>query len=431
MNNVYQELKARGFIEQTTNDQEIFNLLSQKKISCYIGFDPTADSLHVGSLIPIMSLAHMQRCGHRPLVLVGGGTALIGDPSGKTEMRQMLDEPDIENNVQSIQKQLSRFISFDNGKALLVNNAEWLKSLQYIFFLRDIGRCFSVNRMLKAESYRMRLESDEGLNFIEFNYMLLQAYDFYHLYNQQDCVLQMGGSDQWGNIVAGIELVRRKSSASVYGITFPLITTSSGSKMGKTAKGAVWLSGAKTTPYDYYQFWINTDDNDVIRFLLLFTFLPVDEIKSINELDGEALNPVKVILAYEATRIVHGRAEADKALSAAQAMFGKREIHKDLLPSSVIHDDQSEAIANNIPKTEISEERIKNGILIFDLFAETGLCTSKAEAKRLVKQGGAYINDKRVSDIHMVLNSNSLKNEELKLRSGKKKYHIIQILKKK
>ncbi|KPA19236.1 tyrosine--tRNA ligase [Candidatus Magnetomorum sp. HK-1] len=426
MNNVYEELKTRGFIEQITNDQEIPELLSQKKISCYIGFDPTADSLHVGSLVPIMALAHMQRFGHRPIALVGGGTALIGDPSGKTEMRQMLVESDIEKNVQCIQSQLSRFISFDDGKALLVNNAEWLKSLQYIFFLRDIGRCFSVNRMLKAESYRMRLESDEGLNFIEFNYMLLQAYDFYHLYNHQDCVLQMGGSDQWGNIVAGIELVRRKNNAPVYGMTFPLITTSSGSKMGKTAKGAIWLDGSKTSPYDYFQFWVNTDDNDVVRFLLLFTFLPVDEIKNIQHLSSESLNPVKVILAYEATRIVHGDIEANKAFAAAQAMFGQRLISHDLVPSSRIHE-QRQYESSNIPKTEISEERIKNGVLVYDLFAETGLCASKGEAKRLIKQGGAYINDKRISDIHMSISTDSFKNGALKLRAGKKKYHIIQI----
>jgi len=428
-NNVYEELKQRGFIEQVTNDQEIPKLLSKNKISCYIGFDPTADSLHVGSLVPIMALAHMQRFGHRPIVLVGGGTALIGDPSGKTEMRKMLIESDIEKNVQSIQRQLSRFISFDEDKALLVNNAEWLKSLQYIFFLRDIGRCFSVNRMLKAESYRMRLESDEGLNFIEFNYMLLQAYDFYHLYNHQKCILQMGGSDQWGNIVAGIELVRRKKNKPVYGMTFPLITTSSGSKMGKTAKGAIWLDGSKTSPYDYFQFWINTDDNDVIRFLLLFTFLPLEEIKKIQHVENEALNPIKIILAYEATRIAHGKIAANKALAATQAMFGQRQIGKDILPSSLIHK-QSQEASNNIPRTEIDEERIVKGVMIYDLFAETGLCASKGAAKRLVKQGGAYINDERVFSAHVSLDMNSFKNEELTLRAGKKKYHIINIKKK-
>jgi len=427
--NVYEELKARGFIEKTTNDQEISDLLSQNTISCYIGFDPTADSLHIGSLVPIMSLAHMQRFGHRPIALVGGGTALIGDPSGKTEMRKMLSENDIERNISGIQHQLSRFISFEDDKACLVNNAQWLKSLEYIFFLRDIGQCFSVNRMLKAESYRMRLESDEGLNFIEFNYMLLQAYDFYHLYNKQNCVLQMGGSDQWGNIIAGIELVRRKNSASTYGITFPLITTASGAKMGKTAKGAVWLDKNKTSPYDYYQFWVNTDDKDVVRFLKLFTFLPIDEINLLKELEAEALNPVKVVLAYEATMIVHGETESNKAFVAAQEMFGKRKIPQDILPSSTIHN-QKESMTSNIPKTEISKERLEKGILIFELFSETGLCTSKAEAKRLIKQGGAYINDERVSNSHMIINMNFLKNEEVILRAGKKKYHSIQLLKK-
>jgi tyrosyl-tRNA synthetase len=429
--NVYHELRTRGFIEQTTNDQEISELLSKQKISCYIGFDPTADSLHVGSLVPIMSLAHMQRFGHRPIALVGGGTALIGDPSGKTEMRKMLSESDIEKNVCGLQNQLSRFISFDDGKALMLNNAKWLKLLQYIYFLRDIGRCFSVNRMLKAESYRMRLESDEGLNFIEFNYMLLQAYDFYHLYNEQNCVLQMGGSDQWGNIVAGIDLVRRKNSTSVYGMTFPLITTASGAKMGKTAKGAVWLDPKKTTPYDYYQFWVNTDDNDVVRFLKLFTFLPLDQIDQIKEFEAEALNPVKVVLAYEATRIVHGQSEASKAFVAAQSMFGKRQISKDLLPSSSIHRQTELQTGNNIPKTEISEERIKNGVPVFEIFAETGLCHSKAEAKRLIKQGGAYINDIRIGDINLTINENFVKNQEVILRSGKKKYHGLRIIKKK
>jgi len=426
MESVFQELKSRGFIEQTTHDQELKQLLSEKKISCYIGFDPTADSLHIGSLVPIMALVHLQKYGHKTVVLVGGGTAMIGDPSGKTELRKMLSENEIEFNVKAIGKQLSHFISLDSEKAELVNNASWLKSLQYIFFLRDIGRCFSVNRMLKAESYRMRLESDEGLNFIEFNYMLLQSYDFLHLFNTQQCTLQLGGSDQWGNILAGIDLIRRKKNVQAYGITFPLITNSSGAKMGKTAKGAVWLDKEKTSSYDYFQYWVNTDDRDVTRFLSLFTFLPIDEINSVNELEAEALNPVKLILAYETTRIAHGENEANKAYIAAQEMFGQQNISKTLLPSSAIHK-QDIDVQSNIPKTLITLEKLQNGVSAFELFAEAGLCDSKAAAKRLIKQGGAYLNNERITDVHMqVLQANFI-NNELKLRAGKKKYHIINI----
>jgi len=426
MENVFQELKVRGFIEQSTHEEELDHLLSNKKISCYLGFDPTSDSLHVGSLVPIMALAHIQRFGHKTVVLVGGGTAMIGDPSGKTELRKMLSEKNIEHNVNSIGQQLSHFISFENEQAILVNNAEWLKTLQYIYFLRDIGRCFSVNRMLKAESYRMRLETDEGLNFIEFNYMLLQAYDFYHLYNTHNCVLQLGGNDQWGNIVAGIDLLRRKKNVSVYGITFPLITTSSGVKMGKTAKGAIWLNKNKTSPYDYFQYWVNSDDKDVVRFLLLFTFLPVDEINAMRHLSAEDLNPVKVILAYETTVIAHGINEANKAFLSAQELFGQRKIARNLLPSSQIHK-QNMSPQSNIPKTEISMDKINQGIQVFELFAESGLCDSNSAAKRLIKQGGAYLNDNRINDAHKKIDVGCFIDGELKLRAGKKKYHLIQL----
>jgi len=430
MKNVFQELKLRGFIEQTTDDHELEHLLSDKQISCYIGFDPTADSLHVGSLVPIMAMSHLQRFNHKTVALVGGGTAMIGDPSGKTELRKMLSENEINDNVKAIGKQLSRFISFESDKAVLVNNADWLKSLQYILFLRDIGRCFSVNRMLKAESYRMRLESDEGLNFIEFNYMLLQAYDFYHLYNAHQCILQLGGSDQWGNIVAGLDLIRRKSNAQAYGMTFPLITTSSGAKMGKTASGAIWLDKDKTSAYDYFQYWVNTHDKDVVRFLLLFTFLSVDEILAVKDLKAESLNPVKIILAYETTGIVHGEKEANKAYQAAQEMFGERRISSALLPSSAIHK-QGSMSHSNIPKTEISLEAIQKGVQIFELFTDVGLCDSKAAAKRLIKQGGAYMNDERVNDGYKTIQQDSFIDNALKLRAGKKKYHLVYLLTKK
>ena len=269
--NILDILKERGFIEQTTHDQELSDYFDQGRATCYIGFDPTASSLHVGSLVPIMSLAHMQRQGHRPIGLVGGGTGMVGDPSGKTEMRKMLSLEQIEANAQGIKAQLARFLDFEEDRALLLNNADWLTKLEFIPFLRDIGRHFSVNRMIKAESYKMRLDSEEGLSFIEFNYMVLQAYDFLELYDSHECRLQMGGSDQWGNIVAGVELIRRMRQTTAFGITFPLITTSSGEKMGKTHKGAVWLDPDRTSPYEYYQFWINTDDRDVSRFLALFT----------------------------------------------------------------------------------------------------------------------------------------------------------------
>jgi len=283
LENVFNVLTLRGFVAQATDPEEIRQRL-EKPLTCYIGFDPTADSLHVGSLLPIMALAHMQRHGHRPLMLVGGGTGMVGDPSGKTEMRKLLSLEEIATNSQALKGQLSRFVDFEGGRALLLNNADWLLELRYIEFLRDIGRHFSVNRMLAAESYKLRFET--GLNFVEFNYQLLQAYDFLYLSEHYDCILQMGGNDQWGNIVAGIDLIRRKGGKSSYGITFPLLTTASGAKMGKTAAGAVWLSAAKTSPFDFYQYWVNTEDQDVVRFLRLYTFLPPAEIAVVESLQG-------------------------------------------------------------------------------------------------------------------------------------------------
>ncbi|MDD5100917.1 MAG: tyrosine--tRNA ligase, partial [Syntrophales bacterium] len=303
---VYDVLLERGFVEQITDEPQIRKLLERQSVTCYIGFDPTATSLHIGSLVPIMALAHMQRHGHRPIALVGGGTGLIGDPSGKTEMRQILTREQIDINADCLKRQLSRYIDFSAGKggSLLLNNADWLTKLNYIEFLRDIGRHFSVNRMLAAESYRIRLE--KGLNFIEFNYMLLQAYDFLHLFRQYDCLLQMGGNDQWGNMVAGIDLIRRIEEKATYGMTFPLMTTSQGHKMGKTEKGTVWLDSQLTSPYEYYQYWINTEDADVGRFLALFTFLPMGEISVVKRLTDSRLNMAKAVLAFEATKIAHG-----------------------------------------------------------------------------------------------------------------------------
>ena len=445
MANLIDVLKKRGFIEQTTHEKELKDYLEVEQATCYIGFDPTASSLHVGSLVPIMSLAHVQRHGHRPIALVGGGTGLVGDPSGKTEMRKLLTPEMVEENAVGIKKQLSRFLDFREGKALMLNNADWLTKLEYIPFLRDFGRHFSVNRMIKAESYKMRLESEEGLNFIEFNYMLLQAYDFLELYDHHACRLQMGGSDQWGNIVAGIELIRRVRQETAFGITFPLITTSSGAKMGKTAEGAVWLDSDKTSPYEYYQYWINTDDRDIVRFMSLFTFLPIKEISALEKLSGADLNSAKVILAFEVTQIAHGREEALKAYRASESMFGSRVVPKEILPSSSVPRNGSEV--NNIsgqldgvlptvkidstPHSNIELDRFKEGIPAFKLYQMVGLASSGSMARRLIEQGGAYVNGQRIESFDDLLTERDIVEQEILLRAGKKRYHKIKIIKNK
>lgn len=423
--NVLDILYERGFIENTTHDEELRDYLKNGNASCYIGFDPTASSLHVGSLVPIMSLAHMQRSGHKPIALVGGGTGLIGDPSGKTEMRKIITREDVETNKAGIKKQLSNFIDFSDGRATLVDNADWLNGLGYIDFLRDIGRHFSINRMIKAESYKMRLESEEGLSFIEFNYMLLQAYDFMKLVDTHNCMLQMGGSDQWGNIVAGIDLVRKIHRKTSFGITFPLITTSSGAKMGKTASGAVWLDGERTSPYDYYQFWVNTDDNDLVRFLSLFTFLPMDEIQNVKNLSDSDLNSAKAVLAYEATLLAHGREEADKAYSSAQSMFGERVIPDSILSSSTIPRQMKGETLDSVPSSTISADEIKEGIPVFKLLVISGLASSNGAARKLIQQGGAYLNGNRMDNQDQIINIEEFENGEVVLRAGKKRYHKL------
>jgi tyrosyl-tRNA synthetase len=421
-------LKARGFIEQTTHDRELSEYLQQGRATCYIGFDPTASSLHIGSLVPIMSLAHMQREGHRPIGLVGGGTGMVGDPSGKTEMRKMLSLEQIEANARGIKSQLSRFLDFSEDRALLLNNADWLTRLAFIPFLRDIGRHFSVNRMIKAESYRMRLDSEEGLSFIEFNYMVLQAYDFLELYDSHDCRLQMGGSDQWGNIVAGVELIRRTRQATAFGITFPLITTSSGEKMGKTAGGAVWLDPERTSPYEYYQYWINTDDRDVRRFLALFTFLPMDEIRALERVAGADLNSAKSILAFEATLLAHGFDEALKANQASVNLFGRREIPTTLLPSSRIPRGGAGADEAEMPTSEIGMADLMSGIPAFQLFHDTALSNSRGAARRLIDQGGAYVNGERIETFDRLITAEDLgEDRQIVLRAGKKRYHRVII----
>ena len=421
--NVYDVLAERGFIEQVTDEEPVRSLLGAQSITCYIGFDPTATSLHIGSLVPIMALMHMQRHGHRPIALVGGGTALIGDPSGKTEMRQILSLDDVNNNAAMLQHQLERYISFDRGEAVLLNNADWLKDLNYIEFLRDVGRHFSVNRMLAAESYRQRLE--RGLNFIEFNYMLLQAYDFYYLCRHYDCTVQMGGNDQWGNIVAGIDLTRRLEERKVFGITFPLLVTAQGHKMGKTEKGTVWLDGGLTSPYEYFQYWINVDDADVERFLGLFTFLPMGEIARAKTLQDAELNMAKTVLAFETTAITHGRDAAVAAWKASTAAFQLRPVPGDLFPSSTIPRTVDED-RSAIPTVVKSRDDFVTGIPAYELFHDVDLCASRGEARRLIGQGGAYVNDRQITVFDEKIGIEDLnENGEIHLRKGKKKHFLI------
>jgi tyrosyl-tRNA synthetase len=428
MSNVVDIFKERGFIEQMTHDRELYEYFDNERVTCYIGFDPTASSFHIGNLVPIMSLAHMQRNGHRPIALVGGGTGMVGDPSGKTEMRKLLTYEAIEENAQGLKKQLAHFLDFGADSAMMLNNADWLTKLEYIPFLRDIGRHFTVNRMIKAESCKMRLDSEDGLSFIEFNYMVLQAYDFLELFNQQNCRLQMGGSDQWGNIVAGIDLIRRVHQETAFGLTFPLISTSSGEKMGKSAKGAVWLDPQRTSPYDYYQYWINTDDRDVARFLALFTFLPMEEIRGIEFMQGADLNLAKAVLAYETTRLAHGEQEASKALKAAGSMFGIREIPESMLPSSTIPRGRSESDDLSVPHTYMEAAVLKAGIPAFKLFHEVGLASSGGAARRLVEQGGAYINGRRIEAFDQPISDRDINDQNcIVLRSGKKRFHQVKI----
>ena len=403
MQNVLDIFEERGFVEQVSDGEELRKQL-EKCTTCYVGFDPTASSLHLGSLVPIMALAHMQRAGHRPIAVVGGGTCLVGDPSGKSEMRRLMSREEIDQNAEGIKGQLSRFLDFGEERAVMVNNADWLAKLNYIDFLRDIGRHFSVNRMLTAESYKIRLET--GLSFIEFNYMLLQAYDYWHLFKHYDCRLQMGGNDQWGNILAGTDLIRRLEGGAAYTLTFPLITTSSGIKMGKTHKGAVWLDPALTSPYEYYQYWINQDDKDVNRFLALFTFLPMEEVRKLGSLAGEEIREAKERLAFEATRLCHGKEEAEKARKASRQLFGS---------------DSSE-ISDSVPSYALSPEEIEKGIPAYLLFEQGRLCKTRSDARRLISQGGGYVNDQRIESIDQMIDVRDMRDGSILLRAGKKRY---------
>jgi tyrosyl-tRNA synthetase len=414
LGNAFNIFEERGFVAQVSDREQVVSLFD-KPVTCYIGFDPTASSLHLGSLVPIMSLAHAQRHGHRPIAVVGGGTTLVGDPSGKTEMRRLMSREEIDQNAAGIKRQLARFLDFTNDRALMVNNADWLTPLNYIEFLRDIGRHFSVNRMLAAESYKVRLET--GLSFIEFNYMLLQAYDYWHLFKHYGCRLQMGGSDQWGNILAGADLIRRLEGAVVHALTFPLITTSSGIKMGKTHKGAIWLDEKLTPPYDYYQYWMNQSDQDIERFLALFTFLPMDEVKRLGTLMGSEIIQAKEVLAYEATALCHGKEEADQARQAAKQLF------EDGGEETPAGEGQSRPeMPDSVPTYAVSPDELELGIPIYLLFERARLCKSRSEARRLVSQGGAYVNSRRIETFDEVVNAEDMQKGFILLRAGKKRY---------
>lgn len=405
--NVYDVLKERGFIEQVTHEEEIRELLGREKVTFYIGYDATADSLTVGHFLTIMAMAHMQKAGHRPIALIGGGTTMVGDPTGKTDMRKMLSREDIIHNGERFKKQFERLIDFRDNRAIMEDNANWLLDLNYVRFLREVGVHFSVNKMLTAECYKSRLE--KGLTFLEFNYMLMQSYDFLELYRRHGCRMQLGGNDQWSNILGGIDLIRRVEGVEAYGMTFTLLTTSEGKKMGKTQAGAVWLDPEKTSPYDFYQYWRNVDDADVEKCLALLTFLPMEEVRRLGSLPGEKINEAKKALAFEVTKIVHGEEEASKAQKAAEALFGG------------VGDSES------IPTTEVPKEQLEKGINIIDLLVMTGLAPSKGEARRLITQGGVLVEDSKVESIELVIGISDLKDEKLMIKKGKKTYHRIKV----
>lgn len=415
---VFEELKSRGLIAQMTNEEQVRDLLNNQKTHFYIGFDPTADSLHVGHFVQIMVMAHMQRAGHVPIALFGGGTGMVGDPSGKSDMRKMLTEEDIDHNINCFKKQMSRLIDFSEGKAIMVNNAEWLKNLNYIQFIREIGVHFTVAKMLAAECYKQRMERG-GLTFFELNYMLMQSYDFYVLNQRYGCRLELGGDDQWSNIIGGVELTRRMaakkaeetgtapdSNSECYGMTFTLLTTSEGKKMGKTENGAVWLDPEKTSPYEFYQYWRNVADADVIRCLKILTFVPVSEIEELAKLEGSEINMAKEILAYEVTKLIHGKEEADKAQKTARALFG------------------SKANTDNMPSTALSAEDFTDGeIAVLDLMTRCGLIASKGEGKRLIQQGGVAVDDKKFTDPFAKINASEFEKGYVVIKKGKKVFH--------
>lgn len=400
--NVYDVLLERGLIAQTTHEQEIRDLLGKEKVTFYIGFDPTADSLHVGHFLQMVVMRHMQNYGHRPIALVGGGTGHIGDPSGRTDMRSMMTKETIDHNCECFKEQLAKVVDFSDDKAIMVNNADWLLNLNYIEFLRDIGACFSVNKMLTAECFKQRLE--KGLSFLEFNYMLMQAYDFLMLNRKYGAKIELGGDDQWSNILAGIDLCRRKDQTQTYGMTFTLLTNSEGKKMGKTAAGAVWLDPKKTTPYDFYQYWVNVDDADVIKCLKLLTFVPMEQIREMETWKDAQLNEAKRILAYEVTKLVHGEEEAERVKAAAQAVFGGGGVSADM-PTTVIPD--------------------VVGMGVLDMLVKTELVSSKGEARRLVQQNGLSINDAKYTDVNGTVTADMVTEDGIIIKKGKKVFHRV------
>ena len=400
---VYEELVARGLIAQVTED-EIRELVNSGKATFYIGFDPTADSLHVGHFMALCLMKRLQMAGNKPIALVGGGTGMIGDPSGRTDMRQMMTKETIQHNVDCFKKQMSRFIDFSEGKALLVNNADWLLDLNYVELLRDVGACFSVNNMLRAECYKQRME--KGLSFLEFNYMIMQSYDFYALYQKYGCNMQFGGDDQWSNMLGGTELIRRKLGKNAYAMTINLLLNSEGKKMGKTQSGAVWLSAEKTSPYDFYQYWRNVDDGDVIKCLKMLTFLPLEEIDELAKLEGSEINKAKEILAHELTELVHGKDEADKAQEAARAIFANK------------------TNTDNMPSTTLTEADFADGeIGILDLMKKCGLIPSNGEGRRLIQQGGVSVDDEKVTDVYAKVAKSDFEKGYVVIKKGKKVYH--------
>ncbi len=403
--NVLDVLMERGFIEQMTHEKEIRELLEKEKVTFYIGFDPTADSLHVGHFVTVMAMSHMQKAGHRPIVLFGGGTAMVGDPTGKTDMRKMMTTEIIDHNVACFKKQMSHFISFENDAAIMVDNGDWLRNLNYIDFLREVGVHFSVNRMLTAECFKQRLE--KGLSFLEFNYMLMQSYDFLELYRRFNCKLQLGGNDQWSNILGGVELVRRLHGDQSFGMTFSLLTNSEGKKMGKTEKGAVWLDPEKTSPYEFYQYWRNVADADVKRCLSLLTYVPMDEVNSLTAVEGSAINKAKERLAFEVTKIVHGEEEAIKADTAAKALF------------------LGGAHGGSIPTTEMSSADFEAGIDILSLLQQTNLVPSRSEGRRLVTQNGIKLDGVAITDPNGLITLDLFKDNELMIQKGKKVFHKV------
>ncbi len=403
--NVFDTLKERGFIAQTTHEEKIRELLGSENVTFYIGFDPTADSLHVGHLLQLIVMAHMQRAGHKPIALIGGGTAMVGDPSGRSDMRQMLTRDEIAHNGSCFRGQMKGLVDFSDGKALMVDNGDWLLDLNYVSFLRDVGVHFSVNRMLTAECFKSRME--KGLSFIEFNYMLMQSYDFLKLYQDYSCKMELGGDDQWSNILGGVDLVRRVEGVEAYGMTFKLLTTSEGKKMGKTQKGAVWLDPLKTTPYDFYQYWRNVDDADVIKCLKLLTFLPMAQIEEMATWLDAQINEAKKILAYEVTKIVHGENEAEKAKNATEAVFGQG------------------TSSENMPTVSFARAELEQGVQVLDLLMQTGLIPSKGEGKRLIQQGGLSLNGDRVDTVERCVTESDLKDGEIIVRKGKKSFHRI------